>query len=97
MTLSVSRRVQRVKPSPTLAVTARAAKLKAEGKDIIGLGAGEPDFDTPVHIADAGVEAIRKGFTRYTDVGGIAELKDAIIAKFDRDNAIKYERPQILV
>ena len=97
MTLSVSRRVQRVKPSPTLAVTARAAKLKAEGKDIIGLGAGEPDFDTPVHIADAGVDAIRKSFTRYTDVGGIADLKDAIIAKFDRDNGIKYERPQILV
>jgi aspartate aminotransferase len=97
MTVPVSRRVQRVKPSPTLAVTARAAKLKAEGKDIIGLGAGEPDFDTPVHIADAGVEAIRKGFTRYTNVDGINELKDAIIAKFERDNALKYERAQILV
>jgi aspartate aminotransferase len=97
MTVSVSRRVQRVKPSPTLAVTARAAKLKAEGKDVIGLGAGEPDFDTPVHVADAGVDAIRKGFTRYTNVDGINELKDAIIAKFARDNGIKYERPQILV
>ena len=97
MPLTVSRRAQRVKPSPTLAVTALAAKLKAEGKDIIGLGAGEPDFDTPVHIADAGVEAIRKGFTRYTNVDGIAELKDAIIAKFKRDNGISYERPQILV
>ena len=97
MNIAVSRRVQRVKPSPTLAVTARAAQLRAEGKDIIGLGAGEPDFDTPVHIADAGVEAIRKGFTRYTDVSGIAELKDAIIAKFRRDNGIKYERAQILV
>ena len=84
----LSRRVQRVKPSPTLAVTARAAKLKAEGKDIIGLGAGEPDFDTPAHIAEAGIEAIRKGFTRYTNVDGIVELKDAIIAKFKRDNAI---------
>ena len=82
----LSRRVQRVKPSPTLAVTARAAKLKAEGKDIIGLGAGEPDFDTPTHIAEAGIEAIRKGFTRYTNVDGIVELKDAIIAKFKRDN-----------
>lgn len=89
--------MQRVKPSPTLAVTARAAKLKAEGKDIIGLGAGEPDFDTPVHIADAGVEAIRSGFTRYTTVDGINELKDAIIAKFQRDNAIRYERSQVLV
>ena len=94
---SLSRRVQRVKPSPTLAVTARAAKLKAEGKDIIGLGAGEPDFDTPKHIADAGVDAIRKGFTRYTNVDGIVELKDAIIAKFKRDNQISYERNQILV
>ena len=63
MAVSLSKRVQKVKPSPTLAVTARAAKLKAEGKDIIGLGAGEPDFDTPVHIADAGVDAIRKGIT----------------------------------
>jgi aspartate aminotransferase len=94
---TVSRRAQRVKPSPTLAVTALALRLKAEGKDIIGLGAGEPDFDTPVHIADAGVEAIRKGFTRYTNVEGIPELKDAIIAKFKRDNGINYERSQILV
>jgi aspartate aminotransferase len=93
----LSKRVQKVKPSPTLAVTARAAKLKAEGKDIIGLGAGEPDFDTPLHIADAGVEAIRKGLTRYTAVDGTAELKDAIIAKFKRDNALTYERSQILV
>jgi aspartate aminotransferase len=97
VSLPVARRVQRVKPSPTLAVTARAAKLKAEGKDIIGLGAGEPDFDTPTHIADAGVEAIRKGYTRYTNVEGINELKDAVIAKFLRDNAIRYGRPQILI
>ncbi|HUI60767.1 MAG TPA: pyridoxal phosphate-dependent aminotransferase [Steroidobacteraceae bacterium] len=97
MTLPVSRRVQRVKPSPTLAVTARAARLKAEGKDVIGLGAGEPDFDTPEHIQQAGIDAIRGGFTRYTNVDGINELKDAIIAKFDRDNGIQYERSQILV
>ncbi|HNR92569.1 MAG TPA: pyridoxal phosphate-dependent aminotransferase [Dokdonella sp.] len=97
MALPVSRRVQRVKPSPTLAVTARAAKLKAEGKDIVSLGAGEPDFDTPAHIAAAGVEAIRRGHTRYTNVDGINELKDAIIAKFRRDNQIEYERSQILV
>jgi len=95
--VTVSKRVQRVKPSPTLAVTALVNRLKAEGKDIIGLGAGEPDFDTPVHIADAGVEAIRKGYTRYTNVEGINELKDAIIAKFKRDNGISYERAQILV
>ncbi len=97
MPVSLSKRVQKVKPSPTLAVTARAAKLKAEGKDIIGLGAGEPDFDTPIHIADAGVEAIRKGITRYTAVDGTVELKDAIIAKFKRDNELTYERNQILV
>jgi len=97
VTVSLSRRVQRVKPSPTLAVTARAARLKAEGKDVIGLGAGEPDFDTPAHIAQAGVEAIKSGFTRYTNVEGINELKDAIIAKFERDNGLRYERPQVLV
>ncbi len=97
MTLPLSRRVQRVKPSPTLAVTARAARLKAQGKDVIGLGAGEPDFDTPAHIGSAGIEAIRAGFTRYTNVDGIDELKDAIIAKFQRDNALNYERAQILV
>jgi aspartate aminotransferase len=97
LSVSLSKRVQKVKPSPTLAVTARAAKLKAEGKDIIGLGAGEPDFDTPIHIADAGVEAIRKGVTRYTAVDGTAELKNAILAKFKRDNGLSYERSQILV
>src|SRR5450432_2445849 len=95
--VSVSKRVQKVKPSVTLAMTARAAKLKAEGKDIIGLAAGEPDFDTPVHIADAGVDAIRKGITRYTAVDGTAELQDAIIAKFKRDNEVTYERSQVLV
>jgi aspartate aminotransferase len=93
----VARRVQRVKPSATLAVTARAARLKAEGKDVIGLGAGEPDFDTPTHIANAGIDAIKNGFTRYTNVDGINELKDAVIVKFARDNGIQYERAQILV
>ena len=95
--LALARRVQRVKPSPTLAVTARAARLKAEGKDVIGLGAGEPDFDTPTHIAHAGVAAIQAGFTHYTHVEGIDELKDAIIGKFERDNGLTYERSQILV
>jgi aspartate aminotransferase len=97
MPLTVSTRVQRIKPSPTLAVTARAAKLKAEGKDVISLGAGEPDFDTPPHIAEAGIAAIRGGFTHYTNVDGTPELKDAIIAKFQRDNGLKYTRPQVLV
>ena len=97
MALAVSKRAQRVKPSATLAVTALAARLKAEGKDVIGLGAGEPDFDTPAHISAAGVQAINSGFTRYTNVDGVPELKDAIVAKFQRDNGIKYERSQILV
>src|SRR6185295_10695404 len=96
VSLPVSKRVQRVKPSPTVALTGRVAQLKAEGKDIIGLGAGEPDFDTPAHIADVGVEAIRKGHTRYTPVEGTAELKDAIIAKFKRENGLDYARKQIL-
>src|SRR3989440_11623267 len=97
VTLPVARRVQRVKPSPTLAVTARAARLREQGKDVISLGAGEPDFDPPAHIAQAGKDAIQGGFTRYTNVEGIDELKDAIIAKFERDNALTYERSQILV
>lgn len=97
MSLPISQRVQRVKPSPTVALTGRVAQLKAEGKDIISLGAGEPDFDTPQHIADAGVEAIRKGFTRYTALEGNADLKDAIIAKFKRENGLEYKRSQILV
>ena len=80
-----------------MAATARAARLRAEGRDIISLTAGEPDFDTPTHVADAGVAAIRNGQTRYTDVGGTPALKDAIIAKFARDNDLTYERAQILV
>jgi aspartate aminotransferase len=90
-------RVGRVKPSPTVALNGRVVRLKAEGRDIIGLGVGEPDFDTPEHIADAGVAAIRGGFTRYTAVEGIAELKDAISGKFRRDNQLEYSRAQILV
>lgn len=89
--------MQRVKPSPTVALTGRVALLKAEGKDIISLGAGEPDFDTPAHIAEAGIDAIRKGFTRYTPVEGNADLKDAIIEKFRRENGLDYKRSQILV
>jgi aspartate aminotransferase len=89
--------VLRVKPSPTVALTGRVAQLKAEGKDIIGLGVGEPDFDTPAHIADAGVEAIRKGHTRYTPLEGTAELKDAVVAKFKRENGLDYKRNQILI
>jgi aspartate aminotransferase len=95
--LELSKRVQAIKPSPTLAVTALAASLKAQGKDIIGLGAGEPDFDTPEHIKAAAIEAIHKGFTKYTAVDGTPSLKKAIIAKFKRDNGLDYTPKQILV
>ncbi len=97
MDLRLSERVARVKPSPTLAVTAKAAELKRAGKDVIGLGAGEPDFDTPEHIKAAAVEAIRAGRTKYTDVEGIAELRAAICDKFLRDNQITYQPDQVLV
>ncbi len=97
MSLQVSARVQRVKPSPTMAVTQMAAELKASGQDVIGLGAGEPDFDTPTHICEAAIAAIRAGDTRYTAVDGTVTLKDAIIAKFKRDNQLAYGRDEILV
>ena len=78
----------RVKPSATLAVTAQARALKAEGRDVIGLGAGEPDFDTPENIKAAAIDAIRRGETKYTDVDGIPQLKAAIVAKFARENGL---------
>jgi aspartate aminotransferase len=95
--LELSQRVRNIKPSPTLAVTAKAAKLKAEGKDIISLGVGEPDFDTPEHIKAAGIKAIQAGFTKYTAVGGTASLKQAVIAKFKNENGLDYKPGQILV
>ena len=95
--MELSTRVQRVKPSPTLAITARAAQLKAEGKNIIGFGAGEPDFDTPDHIKAAAIEAINAGFTKYTAVNGTIELRKAVVAKFARDNQLEYTPEQILV
>ena len=97
MDIPLSRRVQSIKPSPTLAVTARAGALKAAGKDIIGLGAGEPDFDTPDHIKAAAIAAIQRGFTKYTPVDGTPSLKAAVIAKFQRDNGLAYTPKQILV
>jgi len=97
MTIHLSNRVQSVKPSATLAITARAKELRAAGKDVIGLGAGEPDFDTPNHIKQAAIKAINDGFTKYTAVDGTVELKHAIIAKFQRDNGLDYAPEQILV
>jgi aspartate aminotransferase len=95
--VQLSDRVQQIKPSPTLAVTNRAAELRAAGKDIIGLGAGEPDFDTPDHIKQAAITAINNGYTKYTAVDGTPSLKKAIIEKFKNDNGLSYEPNQILV
>lgn len=89
--------LSRVKPSPTIAVTNKAAELRAAGKDVIGLGAGEPDFDTPQHIKDAAIAAIAAGKTKYTAVDGIPELKAAICAKFKRENGLDYEPAQVTV
>ncbi len=89
--------LSRVKPSATLAVTARARELKRQGRDVIGLGAGEPDFDTPDNIKEAAIAAIRRGETKYTDVDGIPELKAAVAAKFARDNGLTYGTDQIHV
>ncbi len=97
MSITLSNRVLAVKPSPTLAITARAAQMRAAGKDIIGLGAGEPDFDTPNHIKAAAVKAMDNGFTKYTAVDGTASLKKAIIEKFKNDNGLDYQPKQILV
>jgi aspartate aminotransferase len=95
--MTISRRIQEIKPSPTLAITAKAKALKASGIDVIGFGAGEPDFDTPEHIKKAAVKALEEGFTKYTAAGGIDELKDAVIRKFKRDNGLDYDRSQILI
>lgn len=93
----VADRLSRIKPSPTIAVTNKARELKAAGRDVIGLGAGEPDFDTPDFVKDGAIEAIKAGKTKYTAVDGTPELKDAIIAKFKRDNNLDYTRDQISV
>jgi len=93
----LSESVARVQPSPTIAVTTRAAELKAEGRDVIGLGAGEPDFDTPDHIKEAAIEAIRRGETKYTPVHGTKALREAISAKFERENGLTYSLDEIAV
>jgi len=93
----LAERLSRVKPSPTLAVTAKSIELKAAGRDVIGLGAGEPDFDTPDNIKEAAIAAIRKGQTKYTVVDGTMELKQAICAKFKRENGLDYKPGQVTV
>jgi len=95
--MQLSERVKAIKPSPTIAVSTRAAELRAAGHDVIGLGAGEPDFDTPEHIKEAAKKAIDENFTRYTAVDGIVSLKEAIVRKLKRDNSLNYEVGQIVV
>jgi aspartate aminotransferase len=95
--MKLSERISKIKPSPTLEITRKANALKAAGKDIVSFGAGEPDFDTPSHIKLAAAKAMDAGFTKYTAVGGIDELKDAIIGKLKRDNQLDYTRPEIVV
>ncbi|MCX7913788.1 MAG: pyridoxal phosphate-dependent aminotransferase [Thermodesulfovibrionales bacterium] len=93
----ISKRVKKIKPATTSGMDSKAKELKAKGVDIINFGVGEPDFDTPEHIKEAAVSALKEGFTKYTPVGGILELKDAIIRKFEVDNNIKYSRDEVIV
>ena len=93
----VSNSLKRIKPSPTIAVTSKAREMRAAGRDVIGLGAGEPDFDTPDNIKEAAIEAIKRGDTKYTAVDGTIDLKKAIQAKFSRENGLSYELDQITV
>ena len=95
--MSVSQRARNIVPSATLTISATARRMRAEGIDVIGFGSGEPDFDTPDHIKEAAIQAIREGFTKYTASGGIDELKDAVVAKLERDNGLEYTRDQVLI
>ncbi len=95
--MKLAARVSLIKPSPTLTIQAKANALKAAGRDIIGFGAGEPDFDTPQNIKTAAVRALDAGFTKYTPVGGIDELKDAVTAKLQRDNKLTYKRSEVVI
>ena len=95
--MQLTQRDQRITPPPTLAIDAKAKALKAQGIDVVGFGAGEPDFDTPENIKRAAILAIENGFTKYTAVGGIDALKDVLIEKLKKDNGLTYSREEILV
>ena len=95
--MKISQRAQTVPVSMTIAVTARATELKAQGVDVVGFGAGEPDFDTPDYIKAAGIEAIKSGRTKYTAANGIPELRQAIADKFKRENGLNYTADQVIV
>jgi aspartate aminotransferase len=95
--MGISKRAQAIKPSPTLATAAKAKAMKAQGIDVVDFGVGEPDFDTPENVKQAGIKAIQSGFTKYTPAGGTDELKEAVIEKFRKDNGLSYEKSQILI
>jgi aspartate aminotransferase len=95
--MGIAKRAMAIKPSPTLATAAKAKAMKAQGIDVVDFGVGEPDFDTPENVKQAGIKAIQSGFTKYTPAGGTDELKDAVIDKFKKDNNLAYERPQVLI
>src|SRR6201993_3632408 len=97
MNYRISQRAATLSPSLTLAIDSKAKQMKAEGQDVIGFGAGEPDFDTPQHIKDAAIKALNEGFTKYTPASGIPELRQAIADKFKRENGLSYKTPQIIV
>src|SRR3972149_10988273 len=94
--MALSRRVRSISPSSTLALTALAKQMQAEGIEVISLGGGGPDFDPPKHAREAGVQAIREGFTRYTAVAGTEQLRDAVVAKLKRDNGLEYARDEVI-
>ena len=93
----ISENVKKIKPSPTMAITAKARELKLKGENIISLSSGEPDFDTPAHVKNAAIKAIHDGFTKYTNVEGIPELKEAIVTKFKNDNFVDYDVNEVIV
>ena len=95
--MGIAKRAQAIKPSPTLATAAKAKAMKAQGIDVVDFGVGEPDFDTPENVKQAGIKAIQSGFTKYTPAGGTDELKEAVVAKFKRDNGLQYDKSQILI
>lgn len=97
MTIGIAKRAKAIKPSPTLAMAAKAKAMKAQGIDVVDFGVGEPDFDTPENVKQAGIKAIQSGFTKYTPAGGTDELKEAVVEKFKRDNGLSYEKGQVLI
>jgi aspartate aminotransferase len=97
MTIGISKRAKAIKPSPTLAMAAKAKAMKAQGIDVVDFGVGEPDFDTPENVKQAGIKAIQSGFTKYTPAGGTDELRDAVVDKLKKDNGLAYERSQVLI